>query len=90
MYDDRFTFHLVGFKYDLLTNGDIYVHNTIGTTFPGAFENLYDWTAPFNDMPNETWDLTTDSCSQKKYRQCRKKHARKSIYSYNGWLFKIT
>jgi hypothetical protein len=45
----------------LLTNGDIYVHNTIGSTFPGAFENLYDWTAPFNDMPNETWDLTTDS-----------------------------
>ncbi|MDG1689832.1 MAG: PKD domain-containing protein [Flavobacteriales bacterium] len=61
LYDDRFTFHLVGFQYDLLTNGDIYVHNTIGSTFPGAFENLYDWTAPFNDMPNETWDLTTDS-----------------------------
>jgi len=61
LYDDRFTFHLVGFQYDLLTNGDIYVHNTIGSTFPGAYENLYDWTAPFNDMPNETWDLTTDS-----------------------------
>ena len=56
LYDDRFTFHLVGFQYDLLTNGDIYVHNTIGSTFPGAYENLYDWTAPFNDMPNETWD----------------------------------
>ncbi|MBH19822.1 MAG: hypothetical protein CL851_05265 [Crocinitomicaceae bacterium] len=61
LYDDRFTFHLVGYKYDLLTNGDIYVHNTIGSTFAGAYENLYDWTAPFDDMPNESWDLTTDS-----------------------------
>ncbi len=61
LYDDRFTFHLVGFKYDLLTNGDIYVHNTIGSTFPGAFENLYDWTAPFENMLDENWDLTTDS-----------------------------
>lgn len=61
LYDDRFTFHLVGFQYDLVTNGDIYVHNTLGPNFAGAFENLYDWTAPFDDMLNENWDLTTDS-----------------------------
>ena len=61
LYDDRFTFHLVGFQYDLVTNWDIYVHNTLGPNFAGAFENLYDWTAPFDDMLNENWDLTTDS-----------------------------
>ena len=61
LYDDRFTFHLVGFRYDLETNGSIYVHNTLGPNFPGAFENLYDWTAPFDDMINESWDLSTDS-----------------------------
>ena len=61
LYDDRFTFHLVGFKYDLITNGDIYVHNTLGPNYQGAFENLYDWTAPFENMSNESWDLSTDS-----------------------------
>jgi PKD repeat protein len=61
LYDDRFTFHLVGFQYDLKTNGDIYVHNSLGPNYQGAFLNLFDWTAPFDDMPNERWDLSTDS-----------------------------
>ena len=61
LYDDRITFNLVGYGYNLLTNGEIYVHNTIGSTFPNAYENLYDWTAPYDTLINESWDLTTDS-----------------------------
>ena len=61
LYDDRYTFHLMGFQYDMVTNGDIYIHNTLAASFPGSYENLYDYTAPFDDMLNENWNLTTDS-----------------------------
>lgn len=61
LYDDRYTFHLVGYEYDQVTNGDIYVHNAIAGQFPGSFENLYDYTAPFDDQLDESWDLTQDS-----------------------------
>ncbi len=60
MYDDRFTFTLAGFQYDQITNGDVYVHNTLANDFPGSFENGGDYTAPYPDQLGETWTLTTD------------------------------
>ena len=33
----------------------------ISSSFPGSFENLYDFTAPFSDQLNESWDITEDS-----------------------------
>lgn len=61
LYDDQYVFHLAGFKFDMITNGDVYVHNTIANTFPGAFQNLADFTAPFTDQLNESWLLTEDT-----------------------------
>lgn len=61
IYDDQYVFHLAGFKFDMITNGDVYVHNTIANTFPGSFQNLFDYTAPFADQMNESWLLNEDS-----------------------------
>jgi PKD repeat protein len=61
IYDDQYVFHLAGFKFDMITNGDVYVHNTIANEFPGSFENLFDYTAPFADQMNESWLLTEDT-----------------------------
>jgi hypothetical protein len=58
LYDDRYVFHLVGFEYDMINNGDVYVHNTLAADFPGSYENLYDYTAPYTDQLNESWTLT--------------------------------
>ena len=33
LYDDRYTFHLVGYEYDQVTNGDIYIHNALAGQF---------------------------------------------------------
>ena len=53
-------FSSVGYEYDQVTNGDIYIHNALAGQFPGSFENLYDYTAPFDDQL-DSWDLTQDS-----------------------------
>ena len=61
LYDDRYTFYLTGYQYDMVTNGDVYIHNSLANDFPGSFENLFDYTAPFNDQLNESWDISQDS-----------------------------
>jgi hypothetical protein len=60
LYDDRYTFSLSGYQYIMQTNGDIYIHNSIADLFPGSFENLFDYTAPY---PNNqgTWYVSEDS-----------------------------
>ena len=61
LYDDRFTFYLIGYEYDMINNGDVYIHNSLASSFPGSFENLYDYTAPYTDQLNELWTLGEDS-----------------------------
>ena len=61
IYDDQYVFHLAGFKFDMITNGDVYVHNTIANEFPGSFENLFDYTTPLADQLDESWLLTEDT-----------------------------
>jgi PKD repeat protein len=58
LYDDRYVFYLNAFKFDMVNHGDIYIHNTLAATFPGSFQNLYDYTAPYSDQLNESWLLT--------------------------------
>lgn len=57
LYDDKYVFHLNGFKFDMINNGDVYVHNSLAANFPGSFQNLGDFTAPYNDIMNESWTL---------------------------------
>ena len=34
IYDDRYTFYLSRYQYDMVTNGDVYIHNTLAAPFP--------------------------------------------------------
>lgn len=58
MYDDRYVFSINAFKYDMITNGDVYIHNSLAGEFPGSYENLGDFTAPYPDQLDETWTIT--------------------------------
>jgi PKD repeat protein len=57
LYGDKYVFHLNGFKFDMINNGDVYVHNSLAANFPGSFQNLGDFTAPYADQMNESWTL---------------------------------
>ena len=58
LYDDKYIFYLNGFKFDMITNGDVYIHNSLAASFPGSFQNLGDFTAPYQDQLNKSWTLT--------------------------------
>lgn len=57
LYDDKYVFHLNGFKFDMINNGNVYVHNSLAANFPGSFQNLGDFTAPYTDQMDESWTL---------------------------------
>lgn len=58
MYDDRYEFFITGFQFDMKNNGDVYVHNSLAGDFPGSYENLTDYTAPYTEQLGETWTIT--------------------------------
>ncbi|MFN5418600.1 MAG: PKD domain-containing protein [Flavobacteriia bacterium] len=57
LYNDRYTFYLNAFKFDMQTKGEVYVHNSLAANFPGSFVNLGDYTAPLADQLNASWQL---------------------------------
>jgi len=57
LYDDKYVFHLNAFKFDMITNGDIYLHNSLAASFPGSFQNLGDFTAPYANQIDKSWNL---------------------------------
>lgn len=57
LYDDRYVFTLTDFKFDMVTNGEVYVHNTLAGDFPGSYENGGDFTAPYTDRLGESWSV---------------------------------
>jgi len=61
LYDDRYTFKLNNFQFEMQTNGSIYIQNSFAGLFPGSYENLYDFTAPFEDPLPGNWDISDDS-----------------------------
>ena len=61
MYDDRYTFKLQGFGFDMVTNGNVYVngaHAGIAPFDDTTASNVGDYTANFPDQLGETWTLT--------------------------------
>ena len=58
LYNDKYVFHLNAFEFDMETNGDVYVHNELAGDFPGSYENLTDYTAPFEDQLDESWTVS--------------------------------
>jgi len=62
MYDDRYTFYLTNFQFDMVTtDGQAYVHNSLAAQFPGSYENATDYTAPHPDQLGEIWTIVEDT-----------------------------
>lgn len=58
MYDDRYTFSLEGFGFEMQTNGDVYINGAQVDNFPGAEESpVADFIAPFTPTEELTWNL---------------------------------
>ncbi|NQV53572.1 MAG: PKD domain-containing protein [Flavobacteriales bacterium] len=57
LYSDRYTFTLQGFGFDMATNGLVYIDDLQESNFPGAYENLGDYSAPYEDQLGETWKI---------------------------------
>jgi PKD repeat protein len=57
LYDDQYVFHLNGFKFDMINNGNVYIHNSLSASFPGSYQNLGDFTAPYTNQIDESWNL---------------------------------
>lgn len=60
LYDDEFTFKLSGFSFVQSTNGDVFINTQQAGSFPGAYENAGDFTAPYDAPENLTWSITED------------------------------
>ena len=58
LYNTRYTFSLTGFGFDMVTNGEVYVQTALAGNFPGSYENLGDYSAPYADQLGESWLLT--------------------------------
>lgn len=63
MYDDRYNFKLIGFEFNMQTNGNVYVHNSYKDDFAGSFQNKGDYEAPYPEQLNKTWNLAFDAGS---------------------------
>lgn len=58
MYDDRYTFFLANYKYQMQTNGQVYINGGQRSQFPGSYSSpVGDFTAPFQDPQNLTYVL---------------------------------
>ena len=59
MYNDRFVFHLDGFRFDHITNGDIYINELHIGNFPNAVPSpVADYISPQADILEESWTVT--------------------------------
>jgi PKD repeat protein len=61
MYDDRYTFKIQGFGFDMITNGDVYVNSAHAGIAPfddTTATNVGDFKANFPNQLGETWLLT--------------------------------
>lgn len=57
-YDDRYTFYSAASKFEMRTNGYVYVNSNHSGLFPGAVQTpVGDHIAPFSDQLNNTWSL---------------------------------
>lgn len=57
-YNDRYRFFIDGFKYDMVTKGDIYVNTEHRDFFPGASQTAVgDYMAPFQSKIGVNWSI---------------------------------
>lgn len=65
MYDDRYTFKLIGFTYEMYTKGEIYVHSDHQANFSNTRGNApgQHISAQYPNQLNENWNLKFDEGS---------------------------
>ncbi len=64
MYNDRYTFKLQNFGFDMVSNGEVYVQSAHAGTPPfddTTASSVGDFTANFPDQLGETWTLNEDT-----------------------------
>jgi PKD repeat protein len=61
LYDDKHVFRLDGLEYIHETNGDVYVNTAQAGNFPGAYQNLGDYTAPYDAPEGLKWTFTANA-----------------------------
>ena len=59
MYDDRYNFNLFEFKYNMITNGDVFIDNLQGPNFPGSTNapNSDDFRALVPNQLGKNWSI---------------------------------
>lgn len=58
MYDDRYTFYLNNYQFEMETNGEVYINGGQAPEFPGSFESpVGDYTAPYEAPENLNFNL---------------------------------
>lgn len=57
MYDDRYVFKLNAFKFDMLTQGQVFIDDAQASSFPGASDLSPDKIAPLADQIGESWTI---------------------------------
>lgn len=58
MYDDRYTFYLKDFNFDMVTHGDVFINGAQEPNFPGATPAVGDYNAPYDPPSGLTWSVT--------------------------------
>lgn len=63
MYNDRYTFHLQGFKFDMKTQGVVFIDDLAASEFPGSYPTpppADNYNAPLPDQLNENWNFVEE------------------------------
>lgn len=60
MYNDRYTFRLEGFNFDMVTRGVVFIDDLAAAEFPGSFPTpppAENYNAPLGDQLGENWEF---------------------------------
>jgi len=60
MYDDRYVFSIYGFRFDMITNGNVFIDDLQAGNFPGStkISTSVDYIAPVANKIGQSWTLT--------------------------------
>ncbi|MDE0770741.1 MAG: PKD domain-containing protein [Salibacteraceae bacterium] len=61
MYNDRYTFYLEGFSFDMTTKGVVFIDDLAVGDYPGSYPSPADnYNAPLEDQLNENWNIVEE------------------------------
>lgn len=60
MYDDKYIFTLAGFRFDMITHGDVFIDDLQASNFPGATDLTDDKIAPYENQLDKSWRISQE------------------------------